>query len=184
MNRPEDYIKLADMSSKTPSVKVSMAKSKFDDVETASHDIHLHNDTIDTLFWDNLSVKIHDTKSGKDKYILQYIDGEVHAGMSIVVIICFRSSVISVSLLTRFAGDLVAIMGPSGSGKSTLLNVLAHRPIMAKAVVEGQILINRAPASSSTFRRAGCYVEQEDSLIGSLTARETLYFAAKLGLPR
>ena len=75
-------------------------------------------------------------------------------------------------------------MGPSGSGKSTLLNVLAHRPIMAKAAVEGQILINRAPASSTTFRRAGCYVEQEDSLIGSLTARETLSFAAKLGLPR
>ena len=75
-------------------------------------------------------------------------------------------------------------MGPSGSGKSTLLNVLAHRPIMAKAEVEGQILINRAQASSVTFRRAGCYVEQEDSLIGSLTARETLNFAAKLGLPR
>ena len=55
---------------------------------------------------------------------------------------------------------------------------------MAKAQVEGQILINRAPASSLTFRRAGCYVEQEDSLIGSLTARETLNFAAKLGLPR
>ena len=75
-------------------------------------------------------------------------------------------------------------MGPSGSGKSTLLNVLAHRPIMAKAQIDGQILINRAPASSATFRRAGCYVEQEDSLIGSLTARETLNFAAKLGLPR
>lgn len=75
-------------------------------------------------------------------------------------------------------------MGPSGSGKSTLLNVLAHRPIAKGAKVEGQILINRAPASSTTFSRAGCYVEQEDSLIGSLTARETLHFAAKLGLPR
>ena len=81
-------------------------------------------------------------------------------------------------------GDLVAIMGPSGSGKSTLLNVLAHRPLAPKAKVEGEVLINRAPASSATFRRAGCYVEQEDSLIGSLTARETLNFAAKLGLPR
>lgn len=74
-------------------------------------------------------------------------------------------------------------MGPSGSGKSTLLNVLAHRPFAQKFKVEGQILINRAAASDMTFRRAGCYVEQEDSLIGSLTARETLDFAAQLGLP-
>lgn len=44
-------------------------------------------------------------------------------------------------------------------------------------------MLNRAEASSTTFRRASCYVEQEDSLIGSLTARETLDFAAKLGLP-
>lgn len=75
-------------------------------------------------------------------------------------------------------------MGPSGSGKSTLLNVLAHRPTPPKSVVEGQIFINRARASDATFRQAGCYVEQEDSLIGSLTARETLDFAAKLALPR
>jgi ABC-type multidrug transport system ATPase subunit len=74
-------------------------------------------------------------------------------------------------------------MGPSGSGKSTLLNVLAHRPFSPKFVVDGQILLNRAEASSTTFRRASCFVEQEDSLIGSLTARETLDFAAKLGLP-
>jgi ABC-type multidrug transport system ATPase subunit len=74
-------------------------------------------------------------------------------------------------------------MGPSGSGKSTLLNVLAHRPFAPKFSVEGQICINRAEASTAAFRRAGCFVEQEDSLIGSLTARETLDFAAKLGLP-
>jgi ABC-type multidrug transport system ATPase subunit/ABC-type multidrug transport system permease subunit len=74
-------------------------------------------------------------------------------------------------------------MGPSGSGKSTLLSVLAHRPFAAKFSVEGQTLIDRAEASNTTFRRASCFVEQEDSLIGSLTARETLDFAAKLGLP-
>jgi ABC-type multidrug transport system ATPase subunit len=74
-------------------------------------------------------------------------------------------------------------MGPSGSGKSTLLNVLADRPFAPKFSVESQILINRAKVSGTTFRRASCYVEQEDSLIGSLTARETLEFAAKLGLP-
>ncbi len=74
-------------------------------------------------------------------------------------------------------------MGPSGSGKSTLLNVLAHRPFEPKFSVEGQICINRAAASTAIFQRVSCFVEQEDSLIGSLTARETLNFAAKLGLP-
>ena len=79
MNRPDDYIKLAEMN-KTPSINTKMVKSKYDDVETASHDIHLHNDTVDTLFWDNLSVKIRDKKTGTDKHILQYIDGDVQAG--------------------------------------------------------------------------------------------------------
>lgn len=74
-------------------------------------------------------------------------------------------------------------MGPSGSGKSTLLNALAHRPFAKKFKLEGSTLINRAEASSTAFRRLSCFVEQEDSLIGSLTARETLDFAAKLGLP-
>ena len=74
-------------------------------------------------------------------------------------------------------------MGPSGSGKSTLLNVLAHRPFSQKFLVDSQILVNRTEVSGATFRRASCFVEQEDNLIGSLTARETLHFAAKLGLP-
>jgi ABC-type multidrug transport system ATPase subunit len=74
-------------------------------------------------------------------------------------------------------------MGPSGSGKSTLLNSLAHRALPKKSTMEGSVMINRAPASLSAIRRLSCYVEQEDSLIGSLTARETLDFAAKLSLP-
>lgn len=75
-------------------------------------------------------------------------------------------------------------MGPSGCGKTTLLNVLAHRAASAKAKVEGTILVNGATPSISAFKRSSGYVEQEDSLIGSLTARETLDFAARLALPR
>src|SRR6266511_2237162 len=74
-------------------------------------------------------------------------------------------------------------MGPSGSGKSTLLNSLAHRALPKKSTKEGEVTINRAPASLSVIQHLSCYVEQEDSLIGSLTARETLDFAAKLSLP-
>jgi ABC-type multidrug transport system ATPase subunit len=72
----------------------------------------------------------------------------------------------------------------SGSGKTTLLNVLAHRATVPKATVRQELCINGAPTDLSTFRKLSCYVEQEDALVGSLTVRETLYFAAQLGLPR
>lgn len=72
----------------------------------------------------------------------------------------------------------------SGSGKSTLLNVLAHRHSVLGADVKANIYINGSPANSKTFRRISAYVEQEDALVGSLTVRETLNFAARLSLPR
>jgi ABC-type multidrug transport system ATPase subunit len=77
---------------------------------------------------------------------------------------------------------MMAIMGPSGCGKTTLLNVLAHRKASANAKVSSTILINDEKPSLSDFRRYSAYVECEDALIGSLTVRETLYFAARLSL--
>ncbi len=71
-------------------------------------------------------------------------------------------------------------MGPSGCGKTTLLNVLAHRDAASGARVEGVTLINGSSPSTGAFQRLSCYVEQEDALIGSLTVRETLHFAARL----
>ena len=71
-------------------------------------------------------------------------------------------------------------MGPSGCGKTSLLNVLAHRDAAAGARVEGSILVNGNSPSIGAFRRLSSYVEQEDALIGSLTVRETLDFAARL----
>src|SRR5580692_466584 len=70
----------------------------------------------------------------------------------------------------------------SGCGKTTLLNVLAHRE-PADATVEQTRLLNGNPVSLDEFRRVSCYVEQEDALLGVLTVRETLHFAAKLSLP-
>jgi ABC-type multidrug transport system ATPase subunit len=70
--------------------------------------------------------------------------------------------------MTKYIWQVLTIH--SGSGKTTLLNVLAHRA--------------GVPTDLSTFRKLSCYVEQEDALVGSLTVRETLYFAAQLGLPR
>jgi ABC-type multidrug transport system ATPase subunit len=71
-------------------------------------------------------------------------------------------------------------MGPSGCGKTTLLNVLARRDVSAGAKVEGSASVNGNNPSLGAFRRLSSYVEQEDALIGSLTVRETMHFAARL----
>jgi ABC-type multidrug transport system ATPase subunit len=73
-------------------------------------------------------------------------------------------------------------MGPSGSGKTTLLNVLAGRKASAKAHVSSIVLVNGQTPSDSTFRKLSSYVECDDALIGSLSVKETLYFAAQLSL--
>ena len=74
-------------------------------------------------------------------------------------------------------------MGPSGSGKTTLLNTLAHREAAAGATTIGEILTNGQPIDWHQLRHLSSYVEQEDALIGSLTVRETMDFAARLALP-
>lgn len=76
-------------------------------------------------------------------------------------------------------GEICALMGPSGCGKTTLLNVLARRDAHAQTVA-GDVLVNGAGVSLATFRDLSCFVEQEDALIGSLTVRETIEFAARL----
>lgn len=77
------------------------------------------------------------------------------------------------------AGEMIALMGPSGSGKTTLLNVLAHRGIPPKAKSTGDISTNIGKVTSRNISKFSAYVEQEDSLIGSLTVVETVDFAAK-----
>ncbi|XP_002987629.2 ABC transporter G family member 11 [Selaginella moellendorffii] len=77
-------------------------------------------------------------------------------------------------------GYITAIMGPSGSGKSTLLDALAGR--LAKNTTQtGQILLNGRKKQLSYGIVA--YVTQEDTLIGTLTVRETITYSANLRLP-
>lgn len=83
-------------------------------------------------------------------------------------------------MLNMCVGELCALLGPSGSGKSTLLNVLAQRTISSGAAIEGSVLVNGASPSLTAFRQLSSYVEQDDALIGSLTVRETMNFAARL----
>lgn len=74
----------------------------------------------------------------------------------------------------------MALMGPSGSGKTTLLNLLARRQFAGGALVTGELLVDGHVLGPDSFRTLASYVEQEDVLIGALTARETIDIAASL----
>lgn len=75
----------------------------------------------------------------------------------------------------------MALMGPSGSGKTTLLNVLAQR---YPTSVKGRVCINGSEQPLSIHRTVGAYVEQDDTLIGSMSTKETLKFAADLTISK
>lgn len=131
------------------------------DVETSHIQAsHLSNDIVSSFAWRNLTVLVTDRKTGAPLPILNDSSGIVRAG------------------------EMLAIMGPSGSGKTTLLDALAHRATSAPgATTDGEILVNGSAASLQMIRELSTYVEQEDALIGSLTVRETMIFAARLSLP-
>lgn len=127
------------------------------DIEKASLGDSLSNQSITEFAFDVSSVQVQDRNHKPQTLkLLENVQGDVQAG------------------------QLMAIMGPSGSGKSTLLNALANRPAQAGAHVEAAITVNGQRVSDAFFRHVTAYVEQEDTLIGSLTVRETLTFAGRL----
>ncbi|KAL5995174.1 hypothetical protein ACLOJK_025232 [Asimina triloba] len=88
------------------------------------------------------------------------------------------------------AGTLTVVMGPAKSGKSTLLRAIAGR-LDNSARLYGEVFVNGAkssipygsyPSITVTNLNLG-YVDRDDSLIGSLTVREMLYYSAILQLP-
>ena len=80
-------------------------------------------------------------------------------------------------------GELLAIMGASGAGKSTLLDILARKAKTGRT--SGDMYINgRDTPDEATFRRVVGYVDQEDTLLGTLTVYETVLLSALLRLPR
>ncbi|KAI3815349.1 hypothetical protein L1987_15014 [Smallanthus sonchifolius] len=84
---------------------------------------------------------------------------------------------------TGFAkpGEIVAIMGPSGCGKSTLLDTLAGR-LSSNVRKTGRVLINGKKQRLTYGTLA--YMTQEQVLTWTLTVKETVYYSAKLQLPK
>ncbi|KAI1075377.1 P-loop containing nucleoside triphosphate hydrolase protein [Whalleya microplaca] len=125
------------------------------DADVEHGDQHLLNTTVFNLAWRDVIVTVKDRHTKELRNIVDGVEGIVEAG------------------------EICALMGPSGCGKTTLLNVLAHRDANAQKV-SSTVLVNGSSVSLSTFREITTFIEQEDSLIGALTVRETLDFAARL----
>lgn len=80
------------------------------------------------------------------------------------------------------SGQLMAIMGASGAGKSTFLDILAKKT--KRGVVTGEILVNGRKMTREKFRRIVGFVDQDDTLMPTLTVYETVLYSALLRLPR
>jgi ABC-type multidrug transport system ATPase subunit len=79
-------------------------------------------------------------------------------------------------------GETMAIMGTSGSGKTSCLDILAGR--YKTGLVSGSVLINGKVPNRSEFKKISGYVDQEETLMPTLTVYETLLYSALLRLPR
>ncbi|CAN1751008.1 ABC transporter G family member 15 [Linum perenne] len=115
------------------------------------------------LVWEDLTVVLPNFGSKPTKRLLQGLSGYAEPGR------------------------IMAIMGPSGSGKSTLLDSLAEFPdlniagrLSKDVIMTGKVLYN---GKKRRLDAGVAYVTQEDVLLGTLTARETLMYSAMLRLP-
>jgi ABC-type multidrug transport system ATPase subunit len=79
-------------------------------------------------------------------------------------------------------GEVLAIMGASGAGKTSFLDILARK--RKKGVVEGEFFLNGKSVSDSRFKSVVGFVDQEDTLMPSLTVYETVLYSALLRLPK
>ncbi|CED84267.1 Transporter, ABC superfamily (Breast cancer resistance protein) [Phaffia rhodozyma] len=83
-------------------------------------------------------------------------------------------------------GEIMAIMGASGAGKSTLLDILALKS--KRGTVGGDVYVNGKRVSNGEkedeWKRVVGFVDQEDTLMSTLTVYETVLYSALLRLPR
>ncbi|KAI5287078.1 hypothetical protein KEM52_001767, partial [Ascosphaera acerosa] len=79
-------------------------------------------------------------------------------------------------------GQVMAVIGASGAGKSTFLDILARKN--KRGAVEGNFYVNGERVPDSEYRRSIGFVDQEDTMLPTLTVHETILTSALLRLPR
>lgn len=79
-------------------------------------------------------------------------------------------------------GQLMAIMGASGAGKTTFLDILARKN--KRGTVTGNFYINGEKVPDEDFRSVIGFVDQEDTMLPTLTVHETIVDSALLRLPK
>ena len=79
-------------------------------------------------------------------------------------------------------GQLMAIMGASGAGKSTFLDILARKN--KRGLVEGNFYVNGEKVDDNEYRSVIGFVDQDDTMLPTLTVHETIMTSALLRLPR
>ncbi|GAB7338285.1 hypothetical protein MBLNU457_4603t2 [Dothideomycetes sp. NU457] len=94
----------------------------------------------------------------KNKQILHDISGAVHPG------------------------QIMAIMGASGAGKTTFLDILARKN--KRGTASGNIYVNGEKVSDNDYRSVIGFVDQDDTMLATLTVHETIMDSAMLRLPK
>ncbi|KAL5606174.1 uncharacterized protein BROUX77_003367 [Berkeleyomyces rouxiae] len=79
-------------------------------------------------------------------------------------------------------GEITAIMGASGAGKTTFLDILARKN--KRGTVSGILSVNGEAVDDSNYRQFIGFVDQEDTMLPTLTVHETILNSARLRLPR
>lgn len=79
-------------------------------------------------------------------------------------------------------GQLMAIMGASGAGKTSFLDILARKN--KRGTVRGDFYVNGEKVNDNDFRSVIGFVDQEDTMLPTLTVHETILDSAMLRLPR
>jgi ABC-type multidrug transport system ATPase subunit/ABC-type multidrug transport system permease subunit len=79
-------------------------------------------------------------------------------------------------------GQVMAIMGASGAGKTTFLDILARKN--KRGTVSGNFYVNGEKVDDTSFKNVVGFVDQEDTMLPTLTVHETILTSALLRLPR
>ncbi|KAL8872503.1 MAG: hypothetical protein Q9174_001874 [Haloplaca sp. 1 TL-2023] len=79
-------------------------------------------------------------------------------------------------------GQIMAIMGASGAGKTTFLDILARKN--KRGTTEGNFYVNGEKVLDNEYRSVIGFVDQDDTMLPTLTVHETIMTSALLRLPR